>query len=552
MSGIAGRSTSRWAGALAALVALLAVVTGTVATGGSSSAATGASFGFAGDTGGNTNTKAVVAAARDSGLNAFFNLGDMSYDQVTPESAWCDLVKGSAGSMPYLLLAGNHEDQDGPDGIWSNFASCLPDTVGGTGSYARQYYVDYPATDPAVRLVMVSPKLVFAEGSTYWSYKPGTQGYTWTSNVIDDARNAGIPFVVVGMHMYCLSMVNYPCYANADFMNLLVSKRVDVYLQAHDHAYARSKQLVLQRSCTALSVTAFNPDCIADADPTSSYTAGRGTVLATVGPGGRSLNSQDPNKAVSAYFQTFMGSNHNPTYGFLKLDVTASTLTGTFVRGSGGTYTDRFTITRDAASPSASPSPSPLPSPSSSPSSSVSESPSPVPSPSPSPTTSTPPGSVLSFSPVADSWVGSDAPTATHGGDTALYVDATPSKVTYLKYDLSSLAGRVVTSAELQVTTTSSSYSGSPDKEDVRSVGDSTWSESTLTYGTRPGTGDVLGSVTGTAGGSTTYSIPLTLAPIQGAAGGLVSLAMDSAGGDAFYIGSRESSTPPRLVVTVN
>jgi hypothetical protein len=34
--------------------------------------------------------------------------------------------------------------------------------------------------------------------------------------------------------------------------------------------------------------------------------------------------------------------------------------------------------------------------------------------------------------------------------------------------------------------------------------------------------------------------------------GDVLSLAIDSPGGDAFYIGSRESGLKPRLVLTVN
>ena len=448
----------------------------------------------------------MVAAARNAGVDAFFNLGDMSYNQVTPESAWCSLINASAGTMPYELLAGNHED-DGPDGLWSNFASCLPDQLGVSGSYGRQYFVDYPAGAPLVRMIMLSPKLAFPEGSGYWSYKPGTQGYTFAENAIDSARSAGIPFVVVGMHMYCLSMVNYPCYANTDLMNMLVDKHVDLYLQAHDHAYARSKQLALNGSCAALSVTAFNGDCVADADPTSHYVAGQGTVLATVGPGGRSLNKQDPTKAVSAYFQTYMGSNNNPTYGYLQVDVTSTTLTGTFVGASGGTYTDSFTITRSGG---ASPSPSVSPSASSS----VSVSPSASTSVSSSPGT----GSQLSVSPVADSWVGSDAASSTHGGDKSLYTDSSPVKASYLKFDLSSLAGREVVGATLQVTTASSSWSGSPDTQRVHAVPDSSWTEAGLSYANAPPFGSaVLGSVTNTSGGGTTYAIPLDITAVQAA-----------------------------------
>jgi hypothetical protein len=247
--------------------------------------------------------------------------------------------------FPYELIAGNHED-NGPDGLWSRFAACLPDRLGATGEYGRQYYADYPASAPVVRMVMLSPKLTFADGGTDWSYKVGTQGYNFAASAIDEARAAGIPFVVVGMHMYCLSMVDYPCAASPDLMNMLVAKRVDLYLQAHDHGYARSKQLTLKGSCTSIALGSFNPDCIGSAAADSSYVAGAGTVLATVGSGGYSLNKENPANAQAPYFQTYMGTNNNPTYGFLKIDVTATVLRGSFVRGSGGTYKDGFTITR--------------------------------------------------------------------------------------------------------------------------------------------------------------------------------------------------------------
>ena len=66
-------------------------------------------------------------------------------------------------------------------------------------------------------------------------------------------------------------------------MNLLVAKKVDLYLQAHDHAYARSYPLALKGSCTAIPVSSFNPDCVVDTNPTGQFAAGTGTILATVG-----------------------------------------------------------------------------------------------------------------------------------------------------------------------------------------------------------------------------------------------------------------------------
>ena len=361
-------------------------------------AAATVSLGFAGDTGGNTVTGKVIDAARNAGTAAFFNLGDMSYSQITPESSWCSFVTQHAGTMPYEVVSGNHED-NGPDGVWSNFAACLPDKLGSSGDYGQQFYTDYPATSPLVRVIMVSPKLTFDGTTKDWSYKAGTQGYQYVSSTIDAARSAGIPFVVVGMHMSCLTMTTYPCAASPDLMNLLVAKKVDLYLQGHDHAYARSYPLALKGSCTAIPVGSFNPDCVADTNPTGQFAAGSGTILATVGSGGRSINSQS-NTSTAPYFQSFMGSNNNPTFGFLKVSLTDTTLTGNFVGASGGTYTDSFTLTRPAPSPSptptssptdtatATPTPTDTATPTSTPTPTPTETATPTPSPSPSPSPS--------------------------------------------------------------------------------------------------------------------------------------------------------------------
>jgi hypothetical protein len=390
-------------------------------------AATTFSFAVAGDLGANTShTAPVLNAVAASGSQLFFPMGDLSYSQVTPESAWCDFVHTRLGaSYPVELVTGNHEDNDGPDGFIGNFAACLPDQTGGVqGTYPQEYYIDYPASNPLVRFVMISPGLDLNANGTNWSYKQGTSHYTWTANAIDSARAAGIPWVVVGMHEYCLSLVNHSCFVSDDLMNLLVSKKVDLYLQAHDHAYSRSKQLALGPGCSAISSTSFNAACVADANPSSTYTAGNGTVIATVGSGGLSINSQDPTLAWAPYFQTFMGSNNNATYGFLKVTASDTQMSAQFVRATGGSYTDSFSLTK-----SGSPSPTPTPTTSS-------------PSPSPSPTTS---------SPAAQASVRSSATYASTASESSSSVPMPtgwqPGDVVYVGYELTSSTGSVTVPA---------------------------------------------------------------------------------------------------------
>ena len=351
-------------------LACSAALTATLWPHGRAKAATTFSFALAGDLGANSHTSSVLSAVASSGSQMFFPMGDLSYSQVTPESAWCNFVHNPLSSLgpnyPVELVTGNHEDNDGPDGFIGNFASCLPDKIGGVqGTYPNEYYFDYPPGNPLVRFVMISPGLDLNSNGTNWSYKQGTSHYNWTASTIDSARAAGIPWVVVGMHEYCISLVNHSCFVSDDLMNLLISKKVDLYLQAHDHAYSRTKQLALGPGCSAISSTNFNPACVADANPASSYTAGNGTVIATVGSGGLSINSQDPTLPWAPYFQNYMGSNNNATYGFLKVSVSDSQMSAQFVRGTGGSFTDSFSLTKSQTSPSPSPSSSsPSPSPS--------------------------------------------------------------------------------------------------------------------------------------------------------------------------------------------
>ena len=300
------------------------------------------SFGVAGDLGQNSNTTAVLNAVKSSGVNFFLAIGDFSYVSGNQETAWCNFVKNTVGSTyPFELVSGNHED-DGPDGQINNFTACLPHRLTTlTGTYGKQYYFDYPATNPTARFINISPNL-HLDGST-WDYSAGSARYNWTAAAIDSARAAGIKWVIVGMHEYCIAMTSSGgCTVGSDIMNLLINKKVDLYFQAHDHAYARGKQLAHRTGCGAVSPGSFDADCIADGS--SPFSAGAGTVIITSGQGGQSINSVSTNDPEAGYFASWMGSNTNPTYGFLKVTVSATSLTATFTRGAGGNYSDSFII----------------------------------------------------------------------------------------------------------------------------------------------------------------------------------------------------------------
>ncbi|WP_227497373.1 PKD domain-containing protein [Planctomonas psychrotolerans] len=301
-------------------------------------------FTAAGDYSSSYGARKVLEGIGAADPDVHFALGDFSYGVTGEEQAWCDLVTSRVGTdLPFELLAGNHES-NGRNGHIDSFAGCLPNRLPGlVGSYGREYYVDVPAEDPLVRYVMISPGMPFDDG--VWTYPAGSARYEWTADAIDGARDAEIPWVVVGMHNPCLTIGRYPCGAGEDMMNLLVDKKVDLVLGGHEHIYQRSQQLATGTNCSRLSAGTVNEACIADRDP--DVTAGAGTVFTTIGTGG--VEFRDINLADSeiGYFAAWSGRNVNPTFGFLDMTATEDALTGAFTRTSGGTFTDRFSVTRE-------------------------------------------------------------------------------------------------------------------------------------------------------------------------------------------------------------
>lgn len=103
----------------------------------------------------NSSTSAALDLLSTSGTSFTLALGDFSYSQLVPESAWCDYVKSHVGgTFPLELLSDNHED-DGPQ--WPHRKlCCLPDRLDNiTGEYAREYYFDYPVATPLDRFILM-------------------------------------------------------------------------------------------------------------------------------------------------------------------------------------------------------------------------------------------------------------------------------------------------------------------------------------------------------------------------------------------------------------
>ena len=241
-------------------------------------------------------------------------------------------------------MSGNHED-NGPDGLISNYAACLPDRVGNaTGSYGKEYFVDYPPAAPLARFIMISPGLSFP-GESQYTYTKGSAHYTWLANAIDAARANGVRWVVVGMHEVCITAGSMSCAIGTDLLNLLVGKKVDLVLQGHEHDYQRSKQLALGPSCTAVTPGSFKAGCVVDDGADGVYSKGAGPVVVIAGTGGESMASVSTSDSDAPYFAKLMGGNSNPTNGFVRYQVSVDQISAQFVRSAGDSFSDSFTIT---------------------------------------------------------------------------------------------------------------------------------------------------------------------------------------------------------------
>ncbi len=261
-----------------------------VAVQGTPAAAPGDSVHFtaSGDFSSSSQALAVLSQIGTIKPDMHLALGDLSYGTTGAEQSWCDLVVPRVGAgFPFELISGNHE-MNGQNGNINEFSACLPNQLPGlVGVYGREWYVDYPQTDPLVRFVMISPNLSFTVGGAY-NYTAGSPHYNWTASAIDGARSRSIPWVVVGMHKPCLTMGEYLCEPGPDIQNLLISKKVDLVLSGHEHLYQRTKQLALGPQCAARRPPARSTPT-ASSTATPSLTKGAGTVFVTAGTGGQAL-----------------------------------------------------------------------------------------------------------------------------------------------------------------------------------------------------------------------------------------------------------------------
>ncbi len=302
-------------------------------------------FAAAGDFDNTIHTTGVLATIAQHKPAFALALGDLAYDSVKTENDWCDMVKKSVGpTLPFELIAGNHDTPESSKTMSiDRFASCLPNRIPNMqGVYGQQYYFDQ---GNLVRVIMISPGLVINNHT--FNYAKDSGDGVWLQDTIDQARQKQIEWVVVGMHKDCITLGAKSCEIGEDLLNTLIDKKVDLILQGHDHVYARSKQLSLNKDCPAVSPKTPLVACASNGDQgkNKSYTAHAGSMLAIVGTGGAPLYKVNPSSPQASLFAAYNGLGTNETYGALIVQVNSIQLKADFVGTDTRTY-DTFTLTK--------------------------------------------------------------------------------------------------------------------------------------------------------------------------------------------------------------
>ena len=139
-----------------------------------------------------------------------------------------------------------------------------------------------------------------------------------------------------------------------------------------------------------------------------------------------------------------------------------------------------------------------------------------------------------------DSYVGASTPTSVFGTRAYMVVDGDPEQVAYLKFDIP--AGTDLSSGvRLRIFSESSHRTGVV----AHAVADSTWTEGSLTYATRP----AVGAAAGSSGGLTAATWKeFDVAPAVTATG-TVSIALVATSTTAAKITSSEGANPPALII---
>jgi predicted phosphodiesterase len=267
-------------------------------------------FAAAGDWGCGSNAEDTVKNIEHKNPELVLGLGDYSYEDSA--DCWLDIIQPINAKMKIAI--GNHDtDQIGMLNKYMNHFGL-----------SKQYYsFDYK-------------NIHFIALSTEVSFNVNSAQHKFVENDLSKASSdPKIDWIIVYFHrpMYT-SPSTHPAshILRNTYHPLFEQYGVDLVLQAHNHNYERTYPIIFNITSPSKpietstnSTTYLNPD---------------GQIFATVGTGGRNVNSFDSKKdyIVKQY--------HG--FGILNVDITndGRTITGKFYTNNNGTIIDQFTITK--------------------------------------------------------------------------------------------------------------------------------------------------------------------------------------------------------------
>lgn len=153
------------------------------------------------------------------------------------------------------------------------------------------------------------------------------------------------------------------------------------------------------------------------------------------------------------------------------------------------------------------------------------------------------------FTAVADAYAASDAPSTNFGTSTVQWVDASPARRTFLKFNVTGLT-QPVTSARLRMHVDNSSSAASNRGGTYRLTSSTTWSETDVRWNAQPAIdGTTLGTI-GAVARNTWVELNVT-GKITG--NGTYSIAVTTTSSDGAGFDTRETgSTAPQLVIVTD
>lgn len=158
------------------------------------------------------------------------------------------------------------------------------------------------------------------------------------------------------------------------------------------------------------------------------------------------------------------------------------------------------------------------------------------------PPTVTPTPTPYLIYPLADVYIDQSNPDQNFGQLKVLKTIGNPVKISYLKFNLSSLAGQTIKSAKFVFKVENASSS----THDIKLVEDNTWDELAVTYNNRPLGSSLLGQIKNATKVGSWGAVNITPV-VQQKIGGVLSLTIETLGLDDLVIYSRETTSKPRL-----